>query len=55
MDKQTRLEAALARLLILLGDGTGREFPDECSRTASAFRVPYEDLREVYDEHCARK
>lgn len=50
---QSRLEAALARLIARLQADEDREFPDECWRAAKAFLVPYEDLADAYDEYCA--
>lgn len=55
MDQQSRLEAALARLIARLNGDDEREFPDECFRAASAFIVPYEALADAYDEYCADK
>lgn len=55
MSKQTRLEAALARLIARLRADEDREFPDECWRAAQAFLVPYEALADAYDQHCAEK
>ncbi len=47
MPLQDRLEAALAALLDLLGEGW--EFPDAAHRAARLHRVPQEALEAAYD------